>query len=133
MKPDGDEEKNANLATMLASIAMDTAKLVTGVPLDYPDPFLTPLATVPQPAKEEANMDDEKDKPLVDQMTDVSQMRPVSSHSRLRRLFRRREVIRHDQSTPLHNLMEADHEGSYHSKSLQHRHGAMERLTGSIR
>jgi hypothetical protein len=34
---------------------MDTAKLVTGVPLDYPDPFLTPLATVPQPAKEEAN------------------------------------------------------------------------------
>jgi hypothetical protein len=71
MKPDGDDGKNANLDTLLASIAMDAAKLVTGVPLDYPDPLLTPLATVPQPAKEEPIMDDEKDKPLVDQMTDV--------------------------------------------------------------
>ena len=53
----------------LASIAMDAAKLITGVPLDYPDPLLTPLAAVPQPAK--PIMDDEKDKPLADQMTDV--------------------------------------------------------------
>ena len=71
MKPDEDEEQNVNLATTLASIAMDAAKLITGVPLDYPDPLLTPLATVPQPAKEQPTMDDEKDKPLADQMTDV--------------------------------------------------------------
>jgi hypothetical protein len=72
MEPDDEEEgKNPNLATTLASIAMDTAKLITGVPLDYPDPLLTPLATVPQPAKEEPIMDDEKEKPVVDQMTDV--------------------------------------------------------------
>ena len=70
MEPDH-EGKNPNLATTLASVAIDTAKLITGVPLDYPDPLLTPLATVPQPAKEEPIMDDEKDKPLVDQMTDV--------------------------------------------------------------
>ena len=72
MEPE--DEKNPNLATTLASVAIDTAKLITGVPLDYPDPLLTPLATVPQPAKEEPIMDDvkeEKDKPLVDQMTDV--------------------------------------------------------------
>src|ERR1700710_1011139 len=69
-----DEGKNPNLATTLASIAIDAAKLITGVPLDYPDPLLTPLATVPQPAKEEILMDDvkeENNKPLVDQMTDV--------------------------------------------------------------
>jgi hypothetical protein len=66
-----DEGKSPNLVTTLASIAIDAAKLVTGVPLDYPDPLLTPLATVPQPAKEDPIMDDEKDKPLVDQMTDV--------------------------------------------------------------
>src|ERR1700761_7089825 len=71
MKPDEEERKNPNLATTLASIAIDAAKLITGVPLDYPDPLLTPLATVPQPAKEEPIMDDEKDKLLVDQMTDV--------------------------------------------------------------
>ena len=74
MGPDDDEGKNPNIATTLASIVMDAAKLITGVPLDYPDPLLTPLATVPQPAKEEPVMDDvkdEKDKPLVDQMTDV--------------------------------------------------------------
>src|SRR5580704_10600839 len=74
MKPDEDEGKNPNLATTLASVAIDAAKLVTGVPLDYPDPLLTPLVTVPQPAKEEPIMDDVKDpndKPLVDQMTDV--------------------------------------------------------------
>src|SRR3978361_168842 len=74
MEPDDDEGKHPNLATTLASIAVDAAKLITGVPLDYPDPLLTPLATVPQPAKEEPVMDDvkeEKDKPLVDQMTDV--------------------------------------------------------------
>jgi hypothetical protein len=72
MQPDEkDEGKNPNLVTTLASIAIDAAKLVTGVPLDYPDPLLTPLATVPQPAKEEPIMDDEKDKPIVDQMTDV--------------------------------------------------------------
>jgi hypothetical protein len=72
MEPDEkDEGKNPNLVTTLASIAIDAAKLITGVPLDYPDPLLTPLATVPQPAKEEPIMDDEKDKPLVDQMTDV--------------------------------------------------------------
>jgi hypothetical protein len=73
LKPDNDKE-NVNLATTLASVAMDAAKLITGVPLDYPDPLLTPLATVPQPAKEEPIMDDvkeENDKPLVDQMTDV--------------------------------------------------------------
>jgi hypothetical protein len=73
MEPDEDG-KNPNLATTLASVAIDTAKLITGVPLDYPDPLLTPLATVPQSAKEEPIMDDEKDdkdKPLVDQMTDV--------------------------------------------------------------
>jgi hypothetical protein len=51
MEPDDEDEgKNPNLATTLASIAIDTAKLITGVPLDYPDPLLTPLATVPQPA-----------------------------------------------------------------------------------
>jgi hypothetical protein len=74
MKPDEDKRKNPNLATTLASITMDAAKLITGVPLDYPDPLLTPLAAVPQPAKDEPIMDDvkaEKDKPLVDQMTDV--------------------------------------------------------------
>jgi hypothetical protein len=72
MEPDEkDEGKNPNLVTTLASIAIDAAKLITGVPLDYPDPLLTPLATVPQPAKEDPIMDDEKDKPLVDQMTDV--------------------------------------------------------------
>src|SRR3984957_9806042 len=72
MEPDEkDEGKNPNLVTTLVSIAIDAAKLITGVPLDYPDPLLTPLATVPQPAKEEPIMDDEKDKPLVDQMTDV--------------------------------------------------------------
>jgi hypothetical protein len=72
MEPDEkDEGKHPNLATTLASIAIDAAKLITGVPLDYPDPLLTPLATVPQPAKEDPIMDDEKDKPLVDQMTDV--------------------------------------------------------------
>jgi hypothetical protein len=36
---------------------------------DYPDPLLTPLAEVPQPGKEETEMDDAKEKPLVDQMT----------------------------------------------------------------
>ena len=75
MEPDDEGEgKNPNLATTLASIAIDAAKLITGVPREYPDPLLTPLATVPQPAKEEPAMDDvkdEKDKPLVDQMTDV--------------------------------------------------------------
>jgi hypothetical protein len=72
MEPDDKNEgKNPNLVTTLASVAIDAAKLITGVPLDYPDPLLTPLATVPQPAKEEPIMDDEKDKPLVDQMTDV--------------------------------------------------------------
>jgi hypothetical protein len=73
LKPDDDDKKYPNLATTLASIALDAAKLITGVPLDYPDPLLTPLATVPQPAKEEPMDDvkDEKDKPLVDQMTDV--------------------------------------------------------------
>ena len=72
MEPDDEDKgKNPNLATTLASIAIDTAKLITGVPLDYPDPLLTPLATVPQPAKEEPVMDDEKEKPMVDQMTDV--------------------------------------------------------------
>src|ERR1700722_10850772 len=71
MQPGDDEKKNANLATTVASVAIDTAKLITGVPLDYPDPLLTPLATVPQPAKEEPIMDDEKEKPIVDQMTDV--------------------------------------------------------------
>jgi hypothetical protein len=74
MKPDEEERKNPNLATTLASITMDAAKLITGVPLDYPDALLTPLATVPQPAKNEPIMDDVKDdknKPLVDQMTDV--------------------------------------------------------------
>jgi hypothetical protein len=72
MKPDEDEGKSPNLATTLASVAIDAAKLITGVPLDYPDPLLTPLAAVPQPAKEEPTMDDVKDdKPLVDQMTDV--------------------------------------------------------------
>src|SRR5476649_1329117 len=74
MKPDKDEGRNPNLATTLVSVAVDAAKLITGVPLDYPDPLLTPLAAVPQPAKEEPIMDDvkdEKDKPLVDQMTDV--------------------------------------------------------------
>jgi hypothetical protein len=36
MKPDEDDEgKNPNLATTLASIAIDTAKLISGVPLDY--------------------------------------------------------------------------------------------------
>jgi hypothetical protein len=40
MKPDdGDKGKNPNLAATLASIAIDTAKLITGVPLDYPDPL----------------------------------------------------------------------------------------------
>src|ERR1700692_1152066 len=67
MQPD----KNPDLATTLASIAIDTAKLITGVPLDYPDPLLTPLATVPQPAKEVPIMDDEKEKQVVDEMTDV--------------------------------------------------------------
>src|ERR1700712_1473615 len=70
MEPD----EHPNLATTLASVAIDAAKLITGVPLDYPDPLLTPLATVPQPAKEEILMDDvkeENNKPLVDQMTDV--------------------------------------------------------------
>jgi hypothetical protein len=71
MKPDEDEAKNPNLATTLASIAIDTAKLITGVPLAYPGPMLTSLATVPQPSREEYVMDDEKEKPLVDQMTDV--------------------------------------------------------------
>jgi hypothetical protein len=74
MKPDKEERKNPNLATTLASITMDAAKLITGVPLDYPDPLLTPLATVPQPAKDEpimGDVKDDKDKPLVDQMTDV--------------------------------------------------------------
>jgi hypothetical protein len=72
MEPDEKHEgNNPNLATTLASIAIDAAKLLTGVPLDYPDPLLTPLATVPQPAKEEPIMADENDKPLVDQMTDV--------------------------------------------------------------
>ncbi|MDB5579415.1 MAG: hypothetical protein JWR80_4591 [Bradyrhizobium sp.] len=68
-----DEKEAPNLATVLASIAIDAAKLITGVPLDYPDPLLSPLVTVPQPAKEHPIMDDEKetDKPLVDQMTDV--------------------------------------------------------------
>ena len=73
MGPD-DEAENPNLATTLASIAIDAAKLITGVPLEYPDPLLTPLAAVPQPAKEEPVMDDvkdEKDKPMVDHMTDV--------------------------------------------------------------
>lgn len=73
MEPDNDG-KNPNLATTIASVAFDAAKLIAGVPLDYPDPLLTPLATVPQPAKEEPLMDDvkeEKDMPLVDQMTDV--------------------------------------------------------------
>jgi hypothetical protein len=61
MEPDDvDKGQNPNLATTLASIAIDTAKLITGVPLDYPDPLLTPLANVPQPAKEEPFMDDEK-------------------------------------------------------------------------
>jgi hypothetical protein len=74
MKPDEEDGKNPNLATTLASVAMDAAKLITGVPLEYPAPLLTPLAILPQPAKEEPVMDDvkdENDKPLVDQMTDV--------------------------------------------------------------
>jgi hypothetical protein len=65
MQPD----KNPNLATTLASVAIDTAKLITGVPLDYPDPLVTPLATAPQPAKEVPTMDEEKEKPLADQVT----------------------------------------------------------------
>ena len=58
--PDNDEEKPTNLATTLASLVFDAAKMITGVPLDYPDPLLTPLAKVPQPAKEEEEpiMDD---------------------------------------------------------------------------
>jgi uncharacterized protein YjgD (DUF1641 family) len=73
MEPGDDEARHSNLATTLASIAIDAGKLMAGVPLDYPDPLLTPLATVPQPAKEEAMDDvkDEKDKPMLDQMTDV--------------------------------------------------------------
>jgi len=74
MELDDEEVKHPNLATTFASIAMDAGKLITGVPLDYPDPLLTQLATVPQPVKEQPVMDDvknEKDKPLVDQMTDV--------------------------------------------------------------
>src|ERR1700722_7933103 len=71
MQPGDDEKKNANLATTVASVAIDTAKLITGVPLDYPDPLLTPMATVPQRANEVPIMDDEKEKPVVDQMTDV--------------------------------------------------------------
>src|SRR3954469_25575975 len=74
MEPDDDDGPHPNSATTVASVAIDTAKLITGVPLDYPDPLLTPLATVPRPAKEEPVMDDvkdENDKPLVDQMTDV--------------------------------------------------------------
>jgi hypothetical protein len=73
MEPGDDEARHSNLATTLASIAMDAGKLMAGVPLDYPDPLLTPLATVPQPAKEEVMDDvkDEKDKPMLDQMTDV--------------------------------------------------------------
>src|ERR1700689_3337503 len=71
MQTGDDNGENSNLATTVASVAIDTAKLITGVPLDYPDPLLTPLATVPQPAKEEPLMDDEKEKPMVDQMTDV--------------------------------------------------------------
>src|ERR1700689_3609610 len=69
MQTGDDNGENSNLATTVASVAIDTAKLITGVPLDYPDPLLTPLAAVPQPAK--PIMDDEKDKPLADQMTDV--------------------------------------------------------------
>ena len=65
------KKENPNLATTFRKVARDAAKLITGVPLDYPDPLLTPLATVPQPAKEEPIMDDEKEKPIVDQMTDV--------------------------------------------------------------
>jgi hypothetical protein len=42
MEPD--DGKNPNLATTLASVSIDTAKLITGVPLDYPDSLLTPLA-----------------------------------------------------------------------------------------
>jgi hypothetical protein len=73
MEPGDDEARHSNLATTLASIAMDAGKLMAGVPLDYPDPLLTPLANVPQPAKEEVMDDvkDEKDKPMLDQMTDV--------------------------------------------------------------
>jgi hypothetical protein len=37
MEPDEkDEGNNPNLATTLASIAFDAAKLITGVPLDIP-------------------------------------------------------------------------------------------------
>ena len=66
-------ESATDVATTLTSIVVDSAKLITGVPLDYPDPLLTPLATIPQKSftPKEAPMDDEKDKPLVDQMTDV--------------------------------------------------------------
>ncbi|GAC1679665.1 MAG: hypothetical protein NVS9B2_30670 [Steroidobacteraceae bacterium] len=74
MEPDADKGKIPNLATTLASIAIDAMKLVTSVALDYPDPLLTPLVTVPQPAKEDLIMDDvkdDKDTPLVDKMTDV--------------------------------------------------------------
>ena len=60
MQPDDDKRENPNLAATFASVAIDAAKPITGVPLDYPDPLLTPLATVPQPAKEEPIMDDEK-------------------------------------------------------------------------
>ena len=35
-------QKNPNLTTTMASIAMDAAKLITGVPLDYPDALLFP-------------------------------------------------------------------------------------------
>jgi hypothetical protein len=37
MKPGEDDGKDPNLATTLASVAIDAAKLITGVPLDYPD------------------------------------------------------------------------------------------------
>jgi len=71
MKPDDEEGKNPNLVTTLASVAIDTAKLIAGVPLEYSEPLLTPPATVPPPAKEGPVMDDEKEKSTVDQMTDV--------------------------------------------------------------
>jgi hypothetical protein len=37
---DPGDGKNPNLATTLANVSIDTAKLITGVPLDYPDPLL---------------------------------------------------------------------------------------------
>jgi hypothetical protein len=41
MKPDEDDGKDPRLATTLAGVAIDTAKLMTGVPLNYPEPLLT--------------------------------------------------------------------------------------------